>query len=76
MCILKHLKENDNLFMIYAIYAIVCSYLIATVMMEIGLQDSGVSIFNLIMIIFPILFIIFSTFALGLIVLFNDKSKK
>ena len=59
-----------------AIYAIVCSYLIATVMMEIGLQDRGVSIFNLIMIIFPILFVVFGTFALGLIVLFNDKSKK
>ena len=69
-------KASISGIVLSAIYAIVCSYPIATVMMEIGLQDRGASIFNLIMLIFPILFIVFGTFALGLIVVFNVKSKK
>lgn len=59
-----------------AIFAFIGSYCISTIMMEYGFQDKGVSIFNLIWIIWPILLITFCVFSASLIVIFGSQNKK
>lgn len=58
------------------VFSLIGSYCIATIMMEFGLQDKGVSISNLFWILCPLLLIVFCMFSTCLIVVFGGQNKK
>ncbi len=58
------------------IFSFVGSYCTSAIMMEFGLQDKGVSISNLIWILWPLLLIVFCIFSTCLIIIFGGQSKK
>ncbi len=59
-----------------AVFGMVCSFLVSIVLMEYVVQDKVVPLLNLVMLIFPILFIVFGVFSLVLLVIFNFNCKK
>lgn len=59
-----------------AIYGIACSFLVSWILIEYVFQDKGVSFFNLVMLVFPFLFIALGIFSLMLLIVFNFYSKK